>query len=181
MESCSVKIGNIDRRGLRKYFQKTELGSLFYEHYYPMLQVMRSMYMFDCKSMKDVRKIEPKDWISEDGFGEQSYDDLVCFVQTCLPDVEKKYLLGINPQNQSPCDFSEPAEPEWGQKAFAGGADHGMDLRDWFAGMALQGELASQGVEEGDCWPGNYSNKLADLSFKRADAMMVAREKKIGS
>lgn len=48
----------------------------------------------------------------------------------------------------------------------------GMSLRDWFAGMAMQGRLADG---DGDV----YSDQLiADTSYWMADAMMEAREAK---
>lgn len=49
--------------------------------------------------------------------------------------------------------------------------DAGMNLRDWFAGMALQGELASQS--------GSYvanSSRAAEKAYRFADAMMKERE-----
>jgi hypothetical protein len=52
--------------------------------------------------------------------------------------------------------------------------DPGMSLRDWFAGMALQGMLAS-------CRPG-YSYQIAEdatsEAFRYADAMLSARDGK---
>jgi hypothetical protein len=52
--------------------------------------------------------------------------------------------------------------------------DPGMSLRDWFAGMALQGMLAS-------CRPG-YSYHIAEdatsEAFRYADAMLSARDGK---
>ena len=50
--------------------------------------------------------------------------------------------------------------------------DAGMDLRDYFAAKAMQGELASQSAESG------YYEKLdvlADRAYQIADAMMEAR------
>ena len=48
----------------------------------------------------------------------------------------------------------------------------GMSLRDWFAGMAMQGRLADG---DGDV----YSEQLiAETSYCMADAMMEAREAK---
>jgi hypothetical protein len=53
--------------------------------------------------------------------------------------------------------------------------DAGMDLRDWFAGLAMQGILASdpddQGHEDG-------LEAIAIVAYKTADAMMKAREAK---
>lgn len=51
-------------------------------------------------------------------------------------------------------------------------ADHiGMSLRDWFAGMALQGML-SQGPSEGTPF-----DQWAFTAFHMADAMIEARKK----
>ncbi|MEN6384601.1 MAG: hypothetical protein ABFD79_05330 [Phycisphaerales bacterium] len=47
----------------------------------------------------------------------------------------------------------------------------GMDLRDFFAGMALQGMVTNEGI--GDC---GHVNGLARVSYELADAMMKARE-----
>lgn len=50
---------------------------------------------------------------------------------------------------------------------------HGMTLRDWFAGMALQGMLAaSQGVSFKD----PFTSGPRD-AYKFADAMLEARKK----
>lgn len=56
------------------------------------------------------------------------------------------------------------------------GFEQGMDLRDFFAGQALQGWLAS--FEEGANHPGSASDRadsIARLSYVLADAMMKAR------
>lgn len=47
----------------------------------------------------------------------------------------------------------------------------GMSLRDWFAGLALQGLCACPNVE----WP---ADEIALYAYKHADAMFVAREQK---
>lgn len=49
-------------------------------------------------------------------------------------------------------------------------SDAGMDIRDWFAGMALQGILASDIKNE---FP---QDKIAEWAFNQADAMLAARE-----
>jgi hypothetical protein len=49
--------------------------------------------------------------------------------------------------------------------------NYGMDLRDWFAGLAMQGELASQDSE--NHW--DSCNVLAHYAYSVADAMMKAR------
>ncbi len=49
---------------------------------------------------------------------------------------------------------------------------HGMSLRDWFAGMALQGWIASFGEDTqlpDNCVP------MAGLMYKVADAMIKAK------
>lgn len=52
-----------------------------------------------------------------------------------------------------------------------GEPEQGMDLRDWFAGLAMQGELASQDSE--NHW--DSCNVLAHYAYSVADAMMKAR------
>lgn len=47
----------------------------------------------------------------------------------------------------------------------------GMSLRDWFAGMAMQGELASEQYGNKDC------KMLAEWCYLVADAMLQARGK----
>jgi len=47
----------------------------------------------------------------------------------------------------------------------------GMSLRDWFAGMALQGVTSSAN------WDGAISD-VADDAYSLADAMLAARERK---
>ncbi len=47
----------------------------------------------------------------------------------------------------------------------------GMDLRDWFAGKALQGMLSNP---NGD----GYKHEYATWAYEYADEMMKAREKK---
>jgi len=58
------------------------------------------------------------------------------------------------------------------------GYDSGMTLRDYFAAVALQGNLAGQSIDVGyydgeDTW-----NKAAKDAYKAADAMLKAREAK---
>jgi len=65
------------------------------------------------------------------------------------------------------------AFPSEGQKYETGlGMRHysepGMTLRDWFAGMALQGLLNRGGLSS--------MEEAAKLSYKQADAMLKARE-----
>lgn len=51
----------------------------------------------------------------------------------------------------------------------------GMKLWDWFAGMALQGELASQSEENGQ-WPNKSADALATRCYLIADAMLRAKK-----
>ena len=48
---------------------------------------------------------------------------------------------------------------------------HGMTLRDYFAAKALQGQMACVTADE--CMP----DKLAEWSYRYADAMLKEREK----
>ena len=50
------------------------------------------------------------------------------------------------------------------------------DLRDYFAAMAMQGEMASQTEDSGYYSTQSY-NLLAERSYAIADAMMEARQK----
>lgn len=51
--------------------------------------------------------------------------------------------------------------------------DRGMSLRDWFAGLALMGEISDGG------WQSDQSGVLAELCFMRADAMLAERARKL--
>ena len=56
--------------------------------------------------------------------------------------------------------------PTSGQTTESGG----MDLRDWFAGMTLQGLLTAEIV-------GDYSNEhVAEIAYRIADVMMKQRK-----
>lgn len=58
-------------------------------------------------------------------------------------------------------------------------ASPGMSLRDWFAGQALLGDLASQSEATGE-WPNNNPDmdvKLAARCYRFADAMLAYRVK----
>lgn len=52
--------------------------------------------------------------------------------------------------------------------------DYGMTLRDHFAALAMQGELASKSTDEGYYSEPSFK-RLAENSYKIADAMMEAR------
>ena len=64
-----------------------------------------------------------------------------------------------------------PAFPGWFKEDEGIHYHHGMSLRDWFAGKALQGELASQNAENGE-WPEGHESALAERCYKIADAML---------
>lgn len=48
----------------------------------------------------------------------------------------------------------------------------GMSLRDWFAGMALQGLNANPNV-----WEELLEHEIIEISYRRADAMLKERLK----
>jgi len=52
--------------------------------------------------------------------------------------------------------------------------NQGMELRDWFAGMAMQGMLSEN---SGVRYP---TNELVEFAYQVADAMMKQREVKNG-
>ena len=52
-------------------------------------------------------------------------------------------------------------------------ADTGMSLRDWFAGQALVGWIASTRDPEASEWDGTW---WARKAYETADAMLKARE-----
>jgi hypothetical protein len=52
-------------------------------------------------------------------------------------------------------------------------AQEGMSLRDWFAGQALAGELATWHITTSD--PAEHSDKIAQRMYRIADAMLAAR------
>lgn len=66
-------------------------------------------------------------------------------------------------------DYSEPAFPS-GKKDKYGYYIEGMSLRDYFAAKAMMGMSANPG-----CNDYNLS-KIAELSYKQADAMLEARD-----
>ena len=53
---------------------------------------------------------------------------------------------------------------------------NGLSLRDWFAGMAVQGELAAQSVEIGQ-WANNNLEHLAKRCYAISDSMLAERLK----
>jgi hypothetical protein len=57
--------------------------------------------------------------------------------------------------------------------------EEGLDLRDWFAGLAMQGLLSNPKLaEEIRKQGGSYSGWIEDSAYSWADAMMKARENK---
>ena len=74
-------------------------------------------------------------------------------------------------------DSSGPAFPELQSTAINADTlkiSGGMSLRDWLAGMALQGYIA--------CWPADgykvlqQADEVAKTAYKLADAMLEARK-----
>jgi hypothetical protein len=61
----------------------------------------------------------------------------------------------------------DPVTLQWGDFP-----PQGMSLRDWFAGMAMQGEIANGGFHvEG------HMGKLAANAYAQADAMLAERKR----
>ena len=77
----------------------------------------------------------------------------------------------------TPQDNGGPAFPTT-QKNFAPEevdfGSPGMSLRDWFAGMALQGTIQPHGAGEG-----GYRRVLAANCYATADAMLAARKEDV--
>jgi len=63
------------------------------------------------------------------------------------------------------------SEPIYGDGIVGVKENKGMDLRDWFAGKALQGMLSNP---NGD----GYKHEYATWAYEYADEMMKARGKK---
>lgn len=68
-----------------------------------------------------------------------------------------------------PCEQHETQEGTWNQTF-----EPGMSLRDWFAGMALQG-LASA-TDASGAWTG-ADPTVANQAYRIADAMLAERAK----
>jgi len=54
---------------------------------------------------------------------------------------------------------------------------HGMSLRDWFAGMALQGILASPNPHSFGTERGNTPKLVSEIAYIYAETMIDEREK----
>ena len=63
-----------------------------------------------------------------------------------------------------------PLNP-WAGHGWAVDPQPGMTLRDWFAGMALQGMLSSDYCQGGP-------EDFAPFAYRHADAMLAARDRK---
>ena len=71
-----------------------------------------------------------------------------------------------------------PEEPQWrrdGGPAFPDGMASGMSLRDWFAGQALAGLLATPKYDH-VAW--QFENYITERAYAVADAMLAARSAK---
>jgi hypothetical protein len=55
------------------------------------------------------------------------------------------------------------------------GGEGGMDLRDYFAAMAMQGAIA-HGLFNAEKASNDYADFVASIAYGYADAMMKARE-----
>ncbi len=72
-----------------------------------------------------------------------------------------------------PDDYTQEGKPVYGPKNL-----QGMSLRDWFAGMALQGWLASFGPDAAHPVRNESQGDVALQAYEMADAMLAARERK---
>lgn len=75
-----------------------------------------------------------------------------------------------------PCEQHETLDGTWNQTF-----DPGMSLRDWFAGMALQGLLSADIAKKANpklpAWCEPEDGELAGVAYGVADAMIKARNK----
>jgi hypothetical protein len=74
----------------------------------------------------------------------------------------------------------DSAEVSLREAADALGSHPGMTLRDWFAGQALAGWLASYGDTSPHPAGTNRQATVAKLSYRMADAMLAERAKEGG-
>lgn len=76
-------------------------------------------------------------------------------------------------------------ENDDGGQAFATDRRDGMSLRDWFAGLAMQGLLESMEdsgqacaiLQVADDHELEVNQMIAEMAYKSADAMLAARKK----
>lgn len=75
----------------------------------------------------------------------------------------------------------EPAFPFWTQGPTTGPETYyGITIRDWFAGIALQGILASDHLTDIEDLPWHHKENIGQLAIKSyevADAMLSERDK----
>lgn len=70
-----------------------------------------------------------------------------------------------------------PLNP-WDGHGWAHDPQPGMSLRDWFAGMALQGQLSVVELHKAVASDALTSHEVAGSCYEYADAMIAARERK---
>lgn len=162
-----------NHKTIRGYFRHTELGRIFRETDYPSFKIQRAMYEEGCETLEDIQSITEERWLKIPGFGKVSMDALVYWISETAPKPSVKYIgtrqtyVGIEP------------EPELPQMAFPGNYCDGMTLRDWFAGMALQGTLANE-VGYNDRIGTDVETTIALIAsscYKYADAMLSEKNK----
>lgn len=74
------------------------------------------------------------------------------------------------------CAF--PCQERDGQGNPTMGMEFGMTLRDWFAGMAMQGMLGGMGFDAPLSHKASPAPVYAETAYEFADAMIAAREAK---
>ena len=117
-------------------------------------------------------RVDSKEQIRDNQFNEQE--------QEIMSDLKKDGGPAF-PKIKRICDTSKPNGHNWMQVD----STDGKSLRDWFAGIALQGELASSGnpesaqaTAEASVNAGETVEKhLARICYEMADAMLAEREK----
>jgi hypothetical protein len=79
---------------------------------------------------------------------------------------------------KTPSNDGGMAFPTWFPEEHYGTGYRGMTLRDYFAGQALVGDLASQSVEVGiyGTNSGGWQKHAAENAYILADAMLAARK-----
>lgn len=84
------------------------------------------------------------------------------------------------PPQYPPDKFLDEASEE--QMKAVANAFRGMSLRDWLAGQALMGDMASQSNDIGEYTNGasnEYLLNRSKLFYRFADAMLAARKEKL--